>query len=516
MSFRFIWVRHQIDKICIEKTRNGVVAALEELPVGLNEMYSQIWEKITDQNGSPRTRAMTIDILMWIYHAVRPLSPAELIEGISVVPMAPEFDTDGLTQSTILDICQNLVVFDEELRVLRFAHFSVKEFLLVKQKSAESHTKIAEVCLTLLTYHPTTSNPRALALLEYSTFNWPAHVQSSGTGSDDLKCLWSGFLKPCPAYDSWVTVVSEKNDDLCPIPGGSLPPLLIACYYQLSDIFEHLVDAGADLNDTNQHMRNSLHLAAKYGNVYAVELLLKKGMDTGVRDREAKMFLESSEGVTPISFAAGNGHERVVRILLANGVSSDNDDESVTPLWRAARGDHSKVVRVLLEAGADVNAKDRYGQSALLWGASSGSVDVVQVLLDNGASIDSQDNFQHTPLYDASYYGHEKVVKMLLVKGANVDGGPWLPPLVVAAAGGHEKVVQILLEREAKVDSKGKGGQTALGSAAEHGHEKVVEMLLAKGADVASTQDDGETPLSLARRNGHLEVAQLLTSRGAK
>lgn len=42
MLVRFIWVRYQIDKICIEKTRKGVLASLDELSVGLNEMYSYL------------------------------------------------------------------------------------------------------------------------------------------------------------------------------------------------------------------------------------------------------------------------------------------------------------------------------------------------------------------------------------------------------------------------------------------------------------------------------------------
>lgn len=510
---------------------------------------THIWERITDQNGSPRTSAMAIGVLMSMYHAVRPLSPAELIDGISVVPMTPEFDTDGLTRSTILDIWQNLVVFDEELGVLRFAHFSVQEFLLVKHKSAECHTSIAEVCLTLLTYHSTTSHGRALALLEYSASNWPAHVKSSGTGSDDLKRLWSDFLKPCPAYDSWVTAVSGKNYDFRPMPGRSLPPVLIACYYQLSDIFEHLLDVGADFNDTNRYMRNSLHMAAKYGNVHAVELLLEKGADPECKDREwgilPDVWYRRTGGVTPMSFAADNGHESVVRILLENGVSADNDDQFVTPLWRAARGDHSKVVRVLLGAGGDVDAQDSEGRSPLWWGARNDSVDVVQMLLDNGASVDIRDLAQRTPLNLASFNRCERVVRMLVGNSANVDGWGWLPPLVAAAQNGYEnvvqilldkgaevdtqgvgnerallcaarsgdeKVVQILLEKEAEVDSMNIWGRTPLCCAVERGYQNVVEMLLAKGADVARTES-GRTPLSWARMNRHLEVAQLLTSR---
>lgn len=52
---------------------------------------------------------------MWILYAIRPLTPMELIAAISMIPLALGFDTNGLTVKTILDVCQNLVVFDEKL-----------------------------------------------------------------------------------------------------------------------------------------------------------------------------------------------------------------------------------------------------------------------------------------------------------------------------------------------------------------------------------------------------------------
>lgn len=149
-------------------------------------MYSDIQNRITHESESPRTIAIARDTLMWILYAIRPLTPMELIAAISMTPLALGFDTNGLTVKTILDVCQNLVVFDEKLDVLRFAHYSVQEFLLLDLEPADCHTQVAEVCLTLLTHHYMTPGTEAPALMDYSTLNWPVHVQSSGTGSDAL------------------------------------------------------------------------------------------------------------------------------------------------------------------------------------------------------------------------------------------------------------------------------------------------------------------------------------------
>jgi ankyrin repeat protein len=88
----------------------------------------------------------------------------------------------------------------------------------------------------------------------------------------------------------------------------------------------------------------------------------------------------------------------------------------------AAEKGHEAVVKQLLAKGADVESKDRFDQTPLLWAAGKGHEAVVEQLLEKGADMESKDTrCGHTPLLWAAREGHEAVVKLLLEKGADME-----------------------------------------------------------------------------------------------
>jgi len=94
--------------------------------------------------------------------------------------------------------------------------------------------------------------------------------------------------------------------------------------------------------------------------------------------------LESQYGLTPLSWAAGNGYGVIVNLLLKkDDVDIDLKDSQYgrTPLWWAAQNGHDAVVKLLLETGnVDVDTKDEYGQTPLWWAAQNGHDAVVKLL----------------------------------------------------------------------------------------------------------------------------------------
>ncbi|KAH0608757.1 uncharacterized protein H6S33_001891 [Morchella sextelata] len=503
----FLWVKYQLDRICLEATFGGILTVLDELPETLNETYSEIMKRINNKKGSKRTRDMANKVLAWMLYALRPLSTAELIEAISEPYSLSKND---LTESTILDICCNLVVFDEGFEVLRFAHFSVQEFLLSEIGSKKSHTMMADVCLTSL-MHETEPGTPGPALQGYSTSNWAAHVRSSDSERDVLKDFWTKFLQPCRAYNEWVGRISKEERRLAPVEGKQLTPLMVACYYQLSGIVESLLDEGVNFEGTsfNWFGDTILHLCVINDNLSCLQLLLERGADINVPDLG---------GSTPLAVAARNGHEKAVRALLEKGAAVDClDGNGLTPLSYAANWGHEKVVRALLEKGAAVDFLDGAGRTPLSYAAERGHEKVVRALLEKGAAVDCLDGNGLTPLSYAAVWGNEKVVRALLEKGAAVDclDGAGRTPLSYAAERGHENMVRTLLEKGAAVDCLDGAGRTPLSYAAARREEKIVRALLEKGAAVDCLDGDGRTPLSYAAQRGHEKVVQALLEKGA-
>ena len=159
----------------------------------------------------------------------------------------------------------------------------------------------------------------------------------------------------------------------------------------------------------------------------------------------------------------------------------------------AMRGDAS-AVRALLQRGADVNAAQGDGMTALHWAAEHGDYDLAAVLLESGANPGAETRIgRHTPLHVAAQGGHHLVVRTLLQNkagkaGVNTTTTTGAAPLHFAAASGSSETVTILLDSGADVNVREpQWGQTPLMFAAAAGRADVVGVLLARGADVRAT-----------------------------
>ena len=123
------------------------------------------------------------------------------------------------------------------------------------------------------------------------------------------------------------------------------------------------------------------------------------------------------------------------------------------------------AVKAQLAAGADVNAPDNAGTSALLWAAYNASPDLVAVLLAAGADPNAPNPFGVTPLLQATRNGDAATTRLLLDAGADVGRAvrEGETPLMAAARTGNLDSVQLLLERGADVNAtEALQNQTAL------------------------------------------------------
>jgi uncharacterized protein len=165
----------------------------------------------------------------------------------------------------------------------------------------------------------------------------------------------------------------------------------------------------------------------------------------------------------------------------------------------ASKGDRAEVGR-LLRSGADVNAQQGDGATALQWAAYRGDAKLTELLLKAGAAPGLANHNGTTPLWLAAAHGDAAVIQALLEGGA--DANDRLPlgrrPLMLAARSGNVAAVRALLEHGAEVNaSEAERGTTALMQAADQGHAGVLKELIQSGANVAAVsrpvRRDGRT-----------------------
>ena len=196
-------------------------------------------------------------------------------------------------------------------------------------------------------------------------------------------------------------------------------------------------------------------------------------------------------------------------ILKAGANINAKDADGMTALMHAANFARDKVTKLLLKHGADVKIRDSSGKTALMFAADHEEDDVARLLLEHGADVNAKDKSGNTALMFAADHQEDDVARLLLEHGADVNAKDKSGNTALMFAAGQEeqyikiendKVVRLLLEHGAEVDAKNESGETALMVAASNGYEKNVTLLLEHGADADLRNADGKTARELAAR----------------
>jgi Ankyrin repeats (3 copies)/NACHT domain len=382
------------------------------LPTSVEDAYEKILTRV------PETQK---EVVTHIFHIIvgarRPLTTSEMAISLGILrrrgaQSVAEFKiAEDRLRGTIRDLC-GLFFFINHSKIY-LIHQTAKEFLVQRGLEevtglwrhsldpSESETIMARICVEYLSldelYHiaPETSKGR-LAPIRYIIQN--ERSQSKMDEEHEIKVLllysseyWAAHFRDA-SFELKDAVISKARE-LCRVEGNQFQlwfPLMwraLGAYATRSDM-------------------NDIRLAAFNGH----EVILRMMLDAELVDLEA----QDQDGQTALMWAAKQGHEKVVQMLLDKGADVNTQDRLFgSTLHAASWSDFEKVVQILLDKGADMNAQDGSLSTALHTASRNGHEKVVQILLDKGADVNVQDEFFDTALQVASREGHEKVMQIL-------------------------------------------------------------------------------------------------------
>ena len=489
----FLLAQLHMDSLTDKTSPKTIKKSLGNLPKGsdaLDVAYKQAMRRIEDQK--PGFSDLAKRTLSWITYTYELLTVAALRHALATEVGESEFDEENLDDiEDILSVCCGLVVIDPETETVRLVHYTTQEYLkdAGSQHFPNAREDIAVGCLTYLLFNEfgqgwvgdhikgndmrsTTKSPLEARLqnypfLPYAVQWWARHAKDYATTFEDrVGRLLVKFLTDDHKVSSAGQIVLRKQV----LNSFENRPFGFGIPSKLD--FRSGVPSPKPMS--GMHLMTYLNLSD----------LMSKFLEAGLFAADIK----DQAGRTPIIWAANEGHEAAVRVLLHRqdvDVNIVDNDEKVgwypkTALTYAAYNGHARTVELLLERkDIDLNMRDSQGNgmTPLIWTAVRGHEAALKTLLKHeNVAADSQNAQGDTALSMAAEIGHMGIVQSLLERGdvdANNRNKDGATPLAIAVSRGYVPLVKLLLERkDVDVDSKDVDGLTLLGRATEEVQRK--------------------------------------------
>jgi hypothetical protein len=220
---------------------------------------------------------------------------------------------------------------------------------------------------------------------------------------------------------------------------------------------------------------SDLCAAVRAGNFPLCYMLVKQGAGVDRHD---------SQGYTPLQWAVLNDYHEIAAFLLQNGASVDlrstDPEQSTALMWASLKG-HLRMIQLLLSWGADANASDARGYTAIFHAVHYDQLFALHLLLHKRANVTHLDSEGHCVLHWAAYKGCFDICVYLL----------------------EQYKSQLPVDRVCNL------GRTALMWAAREGHVPECCLLLSHGASMTATDKDGLSAQKHAAEKGHLHMPPL-------
>uniref|UniRef100_A0A1I8HSQ4 ANK_REP_REGION domain-containing protein n=1 Tax=Macrostomum lignano TaxID=282301 RepID=A0A1I8HSQ4_9PLAT len=288
------------------------------------------------------------------------------------------------------------------------------------------------------------------------------------------------------------------------------PAMSAAAVLGNPEIVRILLSAAADPDRRNPNCpRGStpLHVAVIFGNIDVMSRLLNAGVNVDITDEV---------GFTPVHRAAESDRTEAAAVLIRAGANVDSSsDAGVTPLHFAVWSDCKEIAKLLISARLNVDARDSDGNTPLHIAVGKRRADVVAMLLKAGARVDLLNNRGQTPLSAAVYMKNSEIVSELIRAGASADMSSNKNEDLVNQAIICRQLSMARMLIDASADINEKNSMEWFGNALSTGFTEAVQLLIDAGVRWDQTGLMGLMVSRFAMFPGNASVRKLLLAAGA-
>jgi ankyrin repeat protein len=346
----FLWVGPLAKAVATVESRESDTT-LASLPDSLVEFYSRMLPL-----GTGSEVKESYQILGYIAVACRPLKLEELaIFTNTPIPQAPAVTSKSQIEDKV-ESCGQLLKFDQVTSTVALIHESAREFLLGKDycpldrksllvSAQKANAEMGTTCLAVvMDWAKEVANERRRntsrrisrpPLLDYAIKFWLQHYSLCTLADLDETAL--SWINKRPF---WTSKQSPERR------------IWLDEYWRTTM---------SSLGWTSPKDFQMIHAAAFFGVPWLTQHIVRKSW--------RRLDAETSRGMTPLHWAARNGHLEVVKVLLGYpSVNIEAEGYKMTPLIWAVHNLHHDIVELLLQKGARIDAVG-FGMTALHWSA---------------------------------------------------------------------------------------------------------------------------------------------------
>lgn len=251
-----------------------------------------------------------------------------------------------------------------------------------------------------------------------------------------------------------------------------------------------------------------LFQAARDGDLGRVKLMLEQHPELIDRKRDSGWNL-----LHYASMWVEKNQEDLIKLLLSKGADVNaTNNQGKTALHLALMDRNEGIAAILLKNGADVNIRDESGWTSLYYAVKNRCDSVIDLFLKRTLKVDSRGEEGRILLHGAATCGHRGLVDMMIAKGAAKNSKDRLGGTLLhnAAIGGLKRLVGSLITSHEDISTRNIYGLTPLHLAAMEGRRQVMILMIEKGGKANEKTFDGKTSYHLALENGYPELSSLL------